>query len=136
MKDKAFVDTNLLVYSISTEKIKAVIVEQLFQQSFNFVISTQVINEFVHTCHRKNLLPASEIRQAVEDFLLFFDLSIIEDTTIMTAFDLKARYGFSWYDSLIVSTALEIGCSKLFSEDLQHGMVIKEKLTIQNPFLS
>jgi predicted nucleic acid-binding protein len=135
MKDKTFVDTNLLVYSISTDKVKAVKVEQLFQQPFDFVISTQVINEFVNTCHRKNLLPATEIRQAVEDFLLFFDLSIIDKSTILTAFDLKARYGFSWYDSLIVSAALENDCSQLFSEDMQHGLIIEEKLTIQNPFL-
>lgn len=136
MKDKVFVDTNLLVYSISTDAIKAGKIEQLFRESFDFVVSTQVINEFVHTCHRKHLLPAEDIRRVVEDFLLFFDLVTIEETTIMTAFDLKARHGFSWYDALIVAAALENGCETLSSEDLHHGLLVEGRLTIQNPFLS
>ncbi len=135
MNDKVFVDTNLLVYSISTDAGKASKVEHLFQEPFDFVVSTQVINEFVHTCHRKNLLPIAEIRRAVEDFLLFFDLATIEESSILAAFDLKVQHGFSWYDALIVAAALENDCSILFSEDMQHGMVVAHKLTIHNPFL-
>ena len=45
------------------------------------------------------------------------------------------RYRFSWFDSLIVATALEAGCETLFTEDLQHGQVIENRLTIFNPFL-
>lgn len=54
-----------------------------------------MINEFVHSCHRKSLLPAAEIRPVVEDFLLFFELVVIEESTILSAFDLKAHYHFS-----------------------------------------
>jgi len=136
MKDKVFVDTNLLVYAISTDAVKADKIEHLFRESFDFVVSTQVINEFVHTCHRKQLLPADDIRRLVEDFLLFFDLVTIEETTILTAFDLKARHGFAWYDALIVAVALEIGCATLYSEDMHHGLVVEGRLTIRNPLLS
>lgn len=136
MKDKVFVDTNLLVYSISTDVVKSGKIEHLFLKSFDFVVSTQVINEFVHTCHRKHLLPADDIRRIVEDFLLFFELMTIEETTILMAFDLKARHGFSWYDALIVAAALENGCDTLYTEDLHHGLVVEGRLTIQNPFLS
>jgi predicted nucleic acid-binding protein len=136
MNDKVFVDTNLLVYAISTDVLKSGKIEHLFREPFDFVISTQVINEFVHTCYRKNLLPAAEIRSAVEDFLSFFDLVIIQESTIITALDLKERHSFSWYDTLIVAIALENDCTVLFSEDMQHGMVVDEKLTIKNPFLA
>ncbi len=47
--------------------------------------------------------------------------------------DIRARYGFSFYDSLIVAAALESGCTRIYSEDLQHGQQI-EGLIIENPF--
>lgn len=135
MNDKVFFDTNLLVYSISTDIIKINKIEALLRQPFDFIISTQVINEFVHTCHRKKLLPPNSIRQIVEDFLLFFELVIISENTILSAFDQKTKYGFSWYDALIVAAALENDCTTLFSEDMQHGLIINDKMTIQNPFV-
>lgn len=135
MNDKSFIDTNLLIYSISTDTAKASSVEALLQNSEELVISTQVINEFVHTCYRKNLLPGQDIQRVVEDFLLFFELSTLDESTIFSAFDLKARLGYSWYDSLIIATAIASDCSILYSEDLQHGQVIDGRLTIQNPFL-
>lgn len=134
MKDKVFFDTNLLIYAISLDINKANKIELLLREPFDFIISTQVINEFVHTCYRKNLLPALDIRNAVEDFLSFFELTIIQDSTILTALDIKERYSFSWYDSLIVGAALENECSVLFSKDMQDGIVINQKLTIKNPF--
>jgi predicted nucleic acid-binding protein len=50
------------------------------------------------------------------------------------ALDIVGRYGFSWFDSLIVATALDAGCDTLYTEDLQHGQVIEGKLTVTNPF--
>lgn len=135
MKDKVFVDTNLLVYSIGTELAKKAKVESLFQKPFDFVISTQVISEFSNTCFRKKLLPNLHIREAVEDCLHFFNLATIDEATLLLAFDLKNKYGFSWYDALIVAAAIENDCSLLFSEDMQHGLVVERSLTIENPFL-
>ena len=47
---------------------------------------------------------------------------------------LQSRYKLSYYDALIVAAALESGCKRLLSEDLQHGLKV-EKLVITNPFL-
>ncbi len=135
MKGKVFIDTNVLIYSISTDAAKASKVGHLMRQPLDFIVSTQVISEFINTCHRKNLLAVPDIRRAVEDFLLFFDLVLIEESTISAAFDLKEQHSFSWYDALIVAAALENNCSTLFSEDMQHGMTINGNLTIENPFL-
>ena len=52
-----------------------------------------------------------------------------------SAITLQGRYGFSFYDSLIVAAALEGGCTRLYSEDLQHGQQI-QRLTILNPFVN
>ena len=56
------------------------------------------------------------------------------EKTIFEACHLAARYQFSFYDSLILSAALECECSILYSEDMSHGQVIEKKLTITNPF--
>ena len=56
-------------------------------------------------------------------------------STLFSALDVAERYGFSHYDSLIVAAALESGCSILYSEDLQHGQVIDQRLTVINPIL-
>ena len=52
----------------------------------------------------------------------------------LRALDVQARYGYGFYDSLIIAAALEAGCTRLYSEDMQHGQRI-EGLTIENPFV-
>jgi len=50
--------------------------------------------------------------------------------------DISERFGFSLYDSMIVSSALEAGCAILYSEDMQSGQNINGQLVITNPFLN
>jgi predicted nucleic acid-binding protein len=135
MSDKVFMDTNLLIYAISNDENKRDRIENLFFQPYEFAISTQVINEFINTCIRKNLLPFEGIQQVTNDFFQFFTLFKIEKSTILLAFEMKGKYNFSWYDALIVSVALENNCTILFSEDMQHGLKIDDKMVIKNPFL-
>jgi predicted nucleic acid-binding protein len=63
-------------------------------------------------------------------------LRIVDNSlkTQIKAVRLKGKYGFQYYDALIVATALEHGCNILFSEDMQHGQVIEDSLRIINPF--
>lgn len=49
---------------------------------------------------------------------------------------LRRAHGFSYWDSLIVSAALESGCRILYSEDMQHGQVVEQRLRIVNPLLA
>jgi predicted nucleic acid-binding protein len=135
MSDKVFIDTNLLIYSISKESKKSYIVENLLLQPFDFIISTQVINEFVQVCFKKSLIPSEDIRQVVGDFLQFFEVVVIEDITILSALNIKDKYRYAWYDSLIIASALENNCTLLFSEDISNGQQIEQSLTIQNPFM-
>jgi predicted nucleic acid-binding protein len=51
-----------------------------------------------------------------------------------TGLRLAERYGFSIYDAMIVASALDAGCDTLWSEDMQHGMVLDEGLRIASPF--
>lgn len=61
-------------------------------------------------------------------------IEIISLTTIHKALDIRERYNFSWYDSLIVATALEVGCDILYSEDMQNGQEIEGRMSVVNPF--
>ena len=62
-------------------------------------------------------------------------VEVISLPTIHIALDILERYGFFWYDSLIVATALESGCDTLYSEDMQNGQLIEGRLRSINPFV-
>jgi len=72
---------------------------------------------------------------AVNDFIATFDIALIDIETITEALKIKSKYGFSYYDCMIISAALQIGCTILFTEDMQHEQLIESTLTIINPLL-
>ena len=134
---KVFVDTNILIYSIygnsqQKEKVNAALVAAIEQP----VISMQVLKEFANVCLKKQL--HQTIQELTGNLLKTsqtFHVSEITVHTLTEAVSLNQQYGFSFYDSLIIATALEQGCKTLYSEDLQHGQTIKRKLKIVNPFV-
>ncbi len=132
MKDSIFLDSNILIYSI--DKFKSEKVKTIFKSGNIIYISTQVINEFINVCFKKQLLDLQTITETVKRFISTFSLAIITEDTIVKALELKNRYKYSFYDSLILSSSVENNCSILYSEDLNHSQKIEEKLTITNPF--
>ena len=78
---------------------------------------------------------ADELTGNIEKTAQTFFVSEIKVSTLIEAVSINQQYGFSFYDSLIVTTALEQGCKTLYSEDLHHGQTIKRKLKIVNPFV-
>jgi predicted nucleic acid-binding protein len=54
--------------------------------------------------------------------------------TVKKCLSLKKKYFYSYWDSLILASSLESGCTVVYSEDMQHGQVIEQTLTIMNPF--
>ncbi len=135
MKDKVFLDTNVLIYcyavSEPVKQNKALAVSNLP----NAVISTQVQKEFVNILRKKFNLDWSAVRSALDEVEANLIVQTNTTSSIKKACDVAERYGFSFYDSLIVAAALECSCTKLYSEDMQHGQVIEKVLTIVNPFL-
>jgi len=134
MKDKVFIDTNILVYFAidKTEKQK-IIINKLAECEYSF-ISIQVLNEFNNTCFKKSLLKPDEIEFAVKEYTTMFNVAILNIDTIINALRVKQKYSFSYYDSLIISTALQNDCKILYSEEMQHLQRIDDKLTLINPF--
>lgn len=97
-------------------------------------LSTQVLAESANVMRRKLRCRIDEIECFHSTLLNGSRLQRIEVETIKLSLRIADRYGFSVYDSLIVATALEAGCSTLYSEDMQHGQLIENRLRIINPF--
>jgi predicted nucleic acid-binding protein len=60
-------------------------------------------------------------------------ISPINYQTYQSAYQLRTKYSVSYWDSLIIASALENVCSTLYSEDMQHQLIIENKLCIINP---
>jgi predicted nucleic acid-binding protein len=134
--DKAFVDTNVFVYLYSEnagDTDKRFRAYSVFEK-YDCQISTQVLNEFSHVCVKKLKIPNSDIQSLISQICSYCDLSYINEETIKQALSIHGRYGYSYYDSLMASSALETGCKYLLSEDMADGQVIDGVLTIKNIF--
>lgn len=133
--DKVFLDTNILVYAhTDIDIIKQSVSQKLVTNSFSFV-STQVLQELANTLNRKFKHQWKDVEAVLTDATKNNNLHINNPNTIIHSCHISSLYGFSYYDSLIISAALECGCSVLFSEDLNNGQIIKNQLKIVNPFL-
>ena len=132
MKDKTiFFDTNILLYLLSADHKKADRVEQLLSKGG--VISVQVLNEFANVASRKLKMTWVEIREILATISIVCDVVAISIAHHDRSFEIVERYGFSFYDSLIISAAQLANCKMLYSEDMHNGQSI-DQLLIINPF--
>ena len=137
--EKFFLDTNIIAYTFdhsAPEKQK--IAQQLLEQCLagEGGISYQVIQEFTNIALRK-FSPAMSVEQAqryLQDVLNPICEFYPNEAFYARGLSIQERWRFSWYDSLIITAALEMGCTILYSEDLQHKQKI-ESLEVVNPFL-
>jgi len=129
----AFLDSNILVYAALQPDWRSETAREMM--AAGGVISVQVLNEFANVAWRKLRRSWPEIRQALADIRLLFPPPLpLTAATHEAALAMAARHGFSFYDALIVASALEAGCTTLLSEDMQDGLVVEGRLTLRNPF--
>ena len=135
-----FFDSNVFVYLFDeTNDYKRTSAERLIVQALetnNACISFQVVQETLNVLTRK-LKPAvtePNAQRFLESVLQPLWRVMPSLTLYQRGLSLQARYKLSFYDAMIVAAALEAGCKRLLSEDMQHGLKI-EKLVITNPFL-
>jgi len=134
MPDRIFIDTNILIYLYSTEYDKQQIVLSLFESENAFCISTHVVMEFCNVLLKKLKYTRADVEIALEDFKEHFEIVEVNMSTIEKALDIQERYQFSFFDSLVIATALQANCRSLYSEDMQHGQRIENTLRLWNPF--
>ncbi|WP_305046735.1 PIN domain-containing protein [Geoalkalibacter sp.] len=136
----SFFDTNILVYLFDQDApAKQQRARQLFAdevEAGRFVASTQVLQEFYVTVTRKLAEPLTA-ESAEEAVATLADLNItpVDPPLIIAAIQRCRRMKISFWDALIIESAIAAGARLLLSEDLQHGRSI-DGLTIENPFAS
>lgn len=99
------------------------------------MVSFQVVNEWLNFLLRKAARPLTPADARVVYESLVQPLIRVESsrTVLEAALSVHATEQLSWWDSLIVAAAMEGKCATLFTEDLQHGQVIRG-IRIDNPF--
>ncbi len=133
MPAKDFFDTSVLIYAVGKNDPRASRAEALL--AGGGVVSIQSLNEFVAVARRKLGMSWKEVKELLDIIcILCPDPVPISLDTHRGAVAIAEKYGYSIYDSLIASAALEAGCKTLYSEDLQDGQIINRQLTIRNPF--
>jgi len=134
MSVDVFLDTNILVYANSREDHRTDTARELLLSGG--VVGVQVLNEFASVARAKLGFAWAEVEEAIESIVILCpNPRPLTIETHLHALGLSKRYGFSIWDGLIVAAAAEAGCSKLLTEDLQHGQIL-EGLRIENPFRS
>lgn len=97
-------------------------------------LSTQTLGELFHVLTRKQFTTQAEAVTIILDLIDSFPLWDIDSSKVLKALEINARYGYTYWDSLILATALLGDCSVIYTEDMHHNQLIDNQLRIINPF--
>lgn len=133
--ERCFVDTNIWLYALieGVNKQKHNLAADIVQRSA-IVISTQVVNETSVNLLKKTKLPEAQLYDLIQAFYTKYEVVPMERDILLLASELREQYSLSFWDSLIIASALASGCEVLYTEDMQHELVVAGQLTIVNPF--
>jgi predicted nucleic acid-binding protein len=137
MKGKFFLDTNIFVYSFFSTPKKEKALELIKAAHVkNGCISYQVIQEFLNVALRKFDRPIkyNDLQLYLNKILLPICEVFPSERLFSEAIDVSERWNYSFFDSLIIASALESQCTILYSEDMQNGQKIRDMMIV-NPFI-
>ncbi|PSB06121.1 DNA-binding protein [filamentous cyanobacterium CCP1] len=138
MSGKALLDTNFWVYLYSKdpadkyEKVNTLFVSYIEA----LIVSPQISGELYNVLLKKKFRTQAQAQEIISQLVAGFDISQMTAMQVVEAIKINARYGYSYWDSLLIATALLSNCSILYSEDMQHDQLIEGKLKIINPFVT
>jgi predicted nucleic acid-binding protein len=132
-----FLDTNILLYSISRAPDEAAKRDRAIQllDDDAGALSVQVLQEFFVQATRATRSDrlSQEVATGLIRTWLRFAVQDITVPVLMDALEIKAKHGFSYWDSAVVASARALGCKQLYSEDMDHGRDVGG-VVIVNPF--
>jgi predicted nucleic acid-binding protein len=137
MSARHFLDTNILLYSISSaadESRKKSIAIELLERAEG-ALSVQVLQEFyvqATRASRSDRLP-HELAAGLIATWMRFPVQEITVSVMKRALDIRSAHAFSYWDSAIIAAASAQGCREIYSEDMAHGREV-EGLVVVNPF--
>ncbi len=132
-----FVDTNVLVYAhdggAGKKHRKSVeLLARLFEDTSG-ALSVQILSEFYNAATKKLAMKSAEAEAAISDLGCWL-IHRPGHADVLKACRLHRRYNIAWWDAMVLNSAIEVGCSILWTEDLNHGQHY-DKVTVRNPFL-
>jgi len=133
MKDKFFCDSNILIYAFSRQDVKKRKIASKILLDEKCILSVQVINEVSNIMMKKLKFSNSQIEQFIHSCYKRYQIVALDETVFTKACNIRENHNISYYDSLIVSSAVNCSCSILYSEDMHHYQKI-DMLTIIDPF--
>ena len=137
MPAENFIDSNIFVYmfdrSAPEKRQQARELVHALVQDGTGCISYQVVQETLNVVGRIEGPDSDQLAELLDEILIPLWQIDPSESLYRTGLRIQVRYGYSFYDSLIVAAALGAGCTTLYSEDMQDGQRI-EGLTIRNPF--
>jgi len=137
--ERCFVDSNIWIYAVTQsgsippnprhEAAKVLI------RTIQPYISVQVINEVSYNLVKKFKFTESDIQTLVKSFYRTYTVCpMMDEVLLLEASSIRQRYNISFWDSMLVSTAIQSQCSLFYTEDMRHGLIVNDVLTIVNPF--
>jgi predicted nucleic acid-binding protein len=133
--DSCFIDSNVWIYALTIhdDPTKTQQAHQLISTQTTMAVSTQVIDEVCVNLLKKAAFTETELRDIADDFFMQCNVIEIGQDIIRNASFVREQHSLSFWDSLIVASALASGATILYSEDMHDGLTI-EGVTIVNPF--
>ena len=134
--ESCFLDTNIWLYAftVGDDPKKTVRAKTLIETQSTVFVSTQVINEVCINLVKKARFSEQQVQQLIESFSAKYVVSEFSKPLLLKASALREQYAVSFWDSLIIASALAINTPVLYSEDMQDGLTIESRLRIINPF--
>ncbi|MEW6102760.1 MAG: PIN domain-containing protein [bacterium] len=131
-----FIDTNIWLYAFieKDDKTRSETARGLIQETAP-MLSTQVLNEVCVNLLKQANFTEEQVCQLIESFYEKYPVTELNKSVLLTASQLRQQYSLSFWDSTIIASALSVGVSILYSEDLQHGLIIERRLEVLNPFV-
>ncbi len=144
MSDKrVFIDTNIFIYALTQPKDKhelfkhdksIELLKNILHDDKTIIVSLQVLNELHINMLKKFKIADEIVLNTIKETLLDIAKVVgLEYSTYHFAFDMRQKYNLSYWDSLVIASALEHHCTTLYSEDMQHNQIIEKQLKIVNP---
>ncbi len=130
-------DTNILIYSIDNQagsRHQTAIALMQVMMTSNCVLTLQSLGEFFHATTRIGKMPKQHAMAQINDWMTLFPVINASPTTLNMAMHAVDEHQLSFWDAMILETAVQAGVTHLYSEDMQHKQTWKN-MTIENPFV-
>ena len=135
--EKYTLDTNILIYSIDRQAGKRhqrsiELIEEMSQH--DCVLTLQALSAFYSAVTRKGKMPRDDAETQVNDWMILFPVVNAEPGVLKRAMKTVSDHQFSFWDAMLLETAVQAGVTRFFSEDMQHDRLWKG-ISIQNPYV-